>query len=100
MEIRIVWSPESEDDFSNILNYLILKWSLKISNNFIEDINNSIDKISKNPLSYSVSYEPEQIRSCFVSKHNTIHYNLFKDKILILRVFDTRQNPNKLIFPK
>lgn len=94
----IIWSPESEEDFSDILTYLISEWNLKIAENFIKDINYSVGNISRNPHLYSIAFEPEKIRSCVISKHNTLFYTLIKDKITILRIFDTRQNPNKLKF--
>ncbi|MBU0697209.1 MAG: type II toxin-antitoxin system RelE/ParE family toxin [Bacteroidetes bacterium] len=97
---ELIWSPESEEDFLNILNYLISDWNVKIASDFVKDIEYHIEKIHNNPQSYPIIYKQEQVRKCVVTKHNSLVYNLLDNKIFILRVFDTRQNPNKLKFPK
>ncbi len=97
---EIVWSPESKEDLSNLLDYLISEWNLKIAENFVQDLNYHMNKIQNNPKIYPSIYNNNGFRQCVISKHNSLIYYMTGKDIFILRVFDTRQNPNKLKFPK
>ncbi|OAQ39658.1 hypothetical protein A5893_08725 [Pedobacter psychrophilus] len=97
---EIIWSPESKEDLSNLLDYLISEWNLNIAEDFVQDLNYHINKIQNNPKLYPIIYKNNGIRQCVITKHNSLLYNMMDKDIFILRVFDTRQNPNKLKFPK
>jgi plasmid stabilization system protein ParE len=45
----IIWSPLSENDFGNILDYLSNKWGNKVASNFIELTDNLLNQIAINP---------------------------------------------------
>lgn len=38
------------------------------------------------------------VRKCVTTKHNTIYFREEPNIIVILRIYDTRQNPDKLSF--
>jgi plasmid stabilization system protein ParE len=42
----IIWSPLSEKDFENILDYLYNRWGENIANNFIDITNDLVEQIS------------------------------------------------------
>ena len=44
----------------------------------------------------AISRRGKQVRRCVLTKHNIIYFKEFPDRITILTVFDTRQNPKKL----
>lgn len=97
---EIIWSLESENDLSMIITFLLKEWNLNVTNNFIKELDYHIDKISSNPQLYPIIYKPDQFRKCIVTKHNSLIYNVIDNKLNILRVFDTRQDPKKLKFNK
>jgi plasmid stabilization system protein ParE len=93
----IIWSPLSENDFIDILDYLKENWDDKVVEGFIELISSSLSQISINPKQYPVIYKSKKIRKCVLTKHNTLFYRDRKDCVDILRIFDTRQDPKKLV---
>ncbi len=95
---NIVWSPESENDLSMIINYLISEWSLEIASKFLKDTEYHVNIVSKTPKLYPIIYKKQKVRKCVISKQNSMIYSHTADTVYILRVFDTRQNPNKLKF--
>ncbi|MEO5909588.1 MAG: type II toxin-antitoxin system RelE/ParE family toxin [Pelobium sp.] len=97
---EVIWSPESEDDLSIIITFLLTEWNFNIANSFIKELDYHVNKIFFNPQLYPIIYKPEQFRKCVVTKHNSLIYNVIDDKLYILRVFDTRQDPIKLKFNK
>ena len=98
MSKQIVWSPLSENDFSGILNYLNKNWGEKIASHFIDLTESFLTQISINPRQFPVIYKKKKIRKCVLTKHNTLYYRNSKFQIDILRIYDTRQDPDNLTF--
>jgi plasmid stabilization system protein ParE len=98
MSKQIVWSPLSESDLANILKYLNENWDEKVVNQFIDLTENILKQISINPRQFPVIYKKEKIRMYVLTKHNSMFYRVSKTQIDILRIFDTRQDPNTLTF--
>lgn len=49
---EIIWSPLSEKDFSNILDYRELNWSIAVVRKFIDRVANLLKQIQINPKQY------------------------------------------------
>jgi plasmid stabilization system protein ParE len=98
MHKPIIWSPLSENDFAIILDYLDKNWGSKVALNFIDLTENSLNQISYNPRQFPICYKRKRIRKCVLTKHNSIFYRDGKMSIEILRIYDTRQDPNTLTF--
>ena len=98
MSKQIVWAPLSESDFAKILEYLNDNWDEKVANQFIDLTENTLAQISINPKQFPVIYKKEKIRKCVLTKHNSMFYRDSKTHVEILRIFDTRQDPNTLTF--
>jgi plasmid stabilization system protein ParE len=94
----IIWSPLSENDFENILNYLDKKWGYQVAFDFIELTENILNQIVINPKQFPVFYKRKKVRRCVLTKHNSLFYRDGKTKIEILRIYDTRQDPYTLTF--
>jgi plasmid stabilization system protein ParE len=98
MPKKIVWSPLSENDFAMILEYLNENWNEKVTNQFIDLTENILDQISINPRQFPIIYKKEKIRKCVLIKHNTMFYRDSKSQVEVLRIYDTRQDPDTLTF--
>ena len=98
MPKQIIWAPLAEADFAAILEYLDKNWDSKVATSFIDLTENAIDQISVNPKQYPVIFKKKQIRKCVLTKHNSLFYRDSRSQVEILRVYDTRQDPNSLTF--
>ena len=98
MPKKIIWAPLAENDFAAILEYLDINWDSKVALNFIELTENVIDQISINPKQYPVIFKKKRIRKCVLTKHNSLFYRDSRSQIEILRIYDTRQDPETLTF--
>jgi plasmid stabilization system protein ParE len=94
----IIWSPLSESDFAKILEYLNKNWDEKVTNQFVDLTENILKQISINPKQFPVIHKKEKIRKCVLTKHNALFYRDNKTQVDILRIYDTRQDPNTLTF--
>jgi len=98
MTERIIWSPKAEKDLENILDYLFENWGQKITVRFLDNISYLIKQIENTPERYPVINKDLNVRKCVLTKQNTLFYRVINNKIEILRVYDTRQDPKKLKF--
>jgi plasmid stabilization system protein ParE len=98
MPKQVIWSPLSERDFNNILDYLRENWGSKVVTRFIDIVEDLTEQISLNPKQFPVIYKKLKVRKCVITKHNTLYYRDRRDYVDILRIFDNRQDPHKLKF--
>ena len=94
----IIWSPQSEKDLGKILDYIAVKWDASVSIKFLNLVNCLVDQISGNPKQYPLIHKQLNIRKCVITKHNNLYYRNKRSFIELLRIFDNRQDPEKLEF--
>jgi plasmid stabilization system protein ParE len=95
---EIIWSPLAKEDLDNILGYLNKNWSNKIALNFIDILDGYLWQIAINPKQFPIINQNLKVRKCVVTKHNSLYYKQNNDRIEVLRLFDNRQDPDKLRF--
>ncbi|HAF29662.1 MAG TPA: type II toxin-antitoxin system RelE/ParE family toxin [Bacteroidales bacterium] len=98
MPKQLIWSPLAEQDFESILKYVSQNWGFVVTRNFIERIDRLTNHISIHPRLFPLVNTKRKVRKCVVTKHNTLFYREKDKRIEILRIFDTRQNPEILKF--
>ena len=92
---KLEFSDRSLKEIRNTVDYLKVKWSERISDNFLKELKRNIDLIQINPELFPIS-EFEGLRKCVVSKQTSVFFIIKNNTIYIVSVFYTRQNPNKI----
>ncbi|RYY35519.1 MAG: type II toxin-antitoxin system RelE/ParE family toxin [Sphingobacteriaceae bacterium] len=91
MAFEIVFTKEAETDFEEIITYINYKFGTQSANQFKTLILNFIELLQVFPEMGSMELPKENIR-CFVAhKRLKVFYTLSDERIIILRLFDTRQ---------
>jgi plasmid stabilization system protein ParE len=98
MPKQVIWSPQSESDLLQIIDYLNKNWESKVTIKFSDIIDEIIIQISLNPRQFPVIQKRKKIRKCVITKHNSLYYRERKEFVDILRIYDNRQDPHKLKF--
>ena len=96
MKREIIFSKNAEKSLIDLLEYLELKWSIKVKDKFISKLDKSIYLIQKEPEIFTKSQINKNIYKCVLNKQITIFYRFNTEEIQILSLFDTRQNPTKI----
>ena len=96
MKRHIVFSKKAENSLTNLLEYLELKWSIKVKNEFITKLDKAIFIIQNEPEIFPKSLLNANFYKCVVSKQTTIYYRFNSKQIRVLALFDSRQNPSKI----
>jgi plasmid stabilization system protein ParE len=98
MPRQVIWSPQSESDLLQIVEYLQSNWEVKVAIKFIDIIDELINQITLNPRQFPVIQKRKKIRKCVITKYNSLYYRERKEFIDILRIYDNRQDPHRLKF--
>jgi plasmid stabilization system protein ParE len=98
MALPIVWTINALEDYRRVVDYLLIEWTLKVASDFITILEERVDTLRSFPNVGIASIKYPRIRSIVITKHNKLYYRTHTDKIEILSIFDTRQNPAKNIY--
>ena len=98
MPKKIIWSPDSERDLEIILEYLSDEWESSVAVKFLDIMEDLTKQISINPRQFPLIHNRLNIRKCVITKHNTLYYRNKQTHVELLRIYDTRQDPEKLKF--
>jgi addiction module RelE/StbE family toxin len=94
-KINIVWTNDARQELKTIQNYYKQK-STQSAKNILNDILKAIKEIR-----FLEQHQVDEIDTDFrriIVKHYKIIYTIEAQTIIIVSIFDTRQNPNKQRF--
>ena len=95
---NIIWSPQAVYNFNGILAYLLENWTLEIALRYESDVYDLIDTIARNPFIGTKSEKYTGLRKFLITKHSFLIYRILENQLEIVEIFDTRQDPDKMIF--
>ena len=95
MAYEVIISTDVLKTLDAIAFYLEREWSKKVAVQFLNTFYKKVDAIAINPLISRRSSKYTAIRKILITKHNMLYYEVFNERIELLQIFDTRQNPEK-----
>lgn len=94
----IVWSEEALNDLQEIYDY-VSQFSIQNAEMMVKTFADLVDSIVFMPKKFPKEPFINQEKIRFIPKWSfKIIYSVEKDKIIILNIFSTHQNPEKLFF--
>ena len=94
MALKARWTPEAEETFNAIIEYLENKWTDIEVRSFVQKSQKVIGQIEKNPYQFKSSSFNE-IRIAFITKHNSLIYcvNEQDGMIELYSFWENRKDP-------
>jgi plasmid stabilization system protein ParE len=93
---EVVITPRAQKELNQLFEYLELKWNFKVKNDFVIKLHLVLKIVAKSPDSFPISSKKNKFRKCVITKQNTLFYHYNEKHVVVVSVFDTRQNPNRL----
>ena len=93
---KILWTDHALSELENTIEYLEENWPERELKDFSQELDHTIELISKNPELFQVSKKKKNVRRAVVAKFNNLYYRLNKDSIEIVSFFSNRQGPDKI----
>ena len=96
MALKVRWTPEAEETFSAVIEYLEDKWTENEVHSFVQKFQKVKRQIEKKPYQFKSSRFNE-IKIAFITKHNSLLYSVNEqDGIIELYSFwDNRKDPQE-----
>ncbi len=94
--LKIKWTEEASLNLENIISYLETNWTSGELTRFFQKLEKQLILLSNFPDAYPISRKKNKIHRCVLTKNHTIYYKVLEDSIVLLSLFDSRQNPLKL----
>jgi plasmid stabilization system protein ParE len=87
-------SRTAYDQLHQILDYLEEKWSVQVSDNFLDKLERTMDSIGRFPYSSPVAQHFPGLRKCVINKQVSAYYQIdeIRQEVEILAVLDNRQD--------
>ena len=98
MAYEVIISDEVFNTLNSIVLYLEKRWSKKVAENFLNTFYEKVDAITTNPNIGRRSAREPSIRKILITKHNMLYYEINSNRIELLTIFFTAQDPSKNIF--
>ena len=98
MGYAIYWSPVAKNDYINILEYLNSHWGQQEVTSFISRTDKTLQLISANPRLFVSSAKKPAVQRCVLTSQVSLYYRINNLNIELLRFWDNRMDPEKLIY--
>lgn len=87
----VEWSAKAKSSYESLLDYLLSEWSEKEAENLTLEVSKVLLMISIYPKLFK-SYKKDNIRLAFVTKHTSLFYKIYPEKITLVTFWDNRQH--------
>jgi len=94
--MKVVVTKTALKNFQKIVDYLVDEWGETVGIQFEKRTNSFLNLLIDFPEMGSEVRSEKKIRAFQLTKQTRIYYRIKVDRILILSIFDVRQDPNKL----
>ena len=91
--MQVFVTQRAEKTFDSIVDYIKQEWGEKTAKEFIQKVDEIFKLLKNYPLMGQV--ENNDIRGFQLSRQTRILYRIRDNKIIILSIFDVRQDPKK-----
>lgn len=96
---KVKWTLIAAEEYQYSVDWLLKHWNEKIAIQFVDAVENKIALLKKFPLLGNPSSSIAGCRKTLVPPYHILLYKTENETIEIIRLFDGRQNPEKIYTP-
>ena len=93
---KVKWTLLAAEEYEHTVDWLIKHWNENIAILFVDAVENKIALLKKFPLLGNPSSAIPGCRKTMVLPYHILLYKTENETIEIIRLFDGRQNPEKI----
>ena len=91
----LIWSLRAVENLKKIINYLEENWTDKEIKNFSIQLHSYLTIIEQIPKTFPEAKSKQNIRRAVISPQHTLYYKIETNSIMLIALFDNRQDPKK-----
>ena len=93
---KLVLTDRAKLNIKSLLDYLELSWSVRVREKLADKLLKNMKTIQGKPELFPKSDHNSKIRKCVILKQSILYYSFDDYSVVIIALFDTRQDPNKI----
>ena len=93
--MKVFLTKRAEKSYLTIKQYIVHEWGERVAEVFEQRLIDFLDLLENFPEMGVVGVPEKQIRGFQLTKQTRVFYRIKKDRIVILTLFDVRQDPKK-----
>jgi len=94
--VRVVSSQLAEETYFDNLEYLDENWSQTVAQDFIKEVEETMNLLEGNPNIFRWWDSKEQFKVGYINKHISFFYSLNKEEIQIHFFWNNHKDPEQL----
>ncbi|WP_416377793.1 type II toxin-antitoxin system RelE/ParE family toxin [Algoriphagus sp. D3-2-R+10] len=94
--MKVIWTNQAQKDYDQNIDYLLSEWSEKVAQNFIDQVNLTIQLLTINPYLYQQS-NYQNIRKAFITKQILLFYKPENKRIVLIRFWNNSGSTESLL---
>lgn len=91
MAYEIVWTNASRENYKDIIDSLLDKWSFEVAEEFTSKIIDRLTLLEMNPYLGTSHPEITSMRKLLIPPHNYLHYTVVNQQVILLNIVDSRR---------
>ena len=95
--LPVRWTSKADQEFFELIMRVQRKWGDLSAQNLAAQIKASENIIAVYPSIFQISDTRPKTRRCVVTPQTSLHYMIMPGEIIIVSVFDNRQDPASLL---
>ena len=97
-ERNVKWTDRALHEYDQLIDHLWEDWGEKVTIKVSVKIEKSILRLTQSPGVFAFVNKAKRVQRCVVSNQTSIFFTVSSEFVVILSVFNNRQNPANLDF--
>ena len=91
MAYEIVWTSASRENYRDIIDSLLEKWSFEVAEAFTTKIIDRLTLLEMNPYLGTAHPEITAMRKLLIPPYNYLYYTVVNQQVILLNIVDSRR---------
>ena len=92
MAYEIVWSKDARENYRDIIDVLLKRWSFEVAEEFSDKIIDRLELLEMNPYLGTSHPEISSLRKLLIPPNNYLYYTVVNQQVILLNIVDSRRN--------
>ena len=94
--MRIIWTPVAKESYNEIEAFLMIRWNLEITQDFISAVSQTMRIVKENPYCFQKWEHDNSYLKGFVNSKVSFYYKVKSQEIVVYLFWNNVQNPESL----
>ena len=91
MAYEIIWSKDARENYRDIIDILLKRWSFEVAEEFSDKIIERLELLEMNPYLGTSHPEISSLRKLLIPPNNYLYYTVVNQQVILLNIVDSRR---------